>query len=123
MLCHGNILPDHMRVEGDHATGLIDFEHAVVGPPRYDFHRSRLPVLLDDPQLESAFRRGYEAERPLPDGNSSTAIAYEILNGISYLRALRVQKSWSATGREQRAERLRNRIRTRLDDLRGHCSG
>lgn len=116
--CHGNILPDHLRVEGEDATALIDFEHAIVGPPLYDYHRIRLPVFSEDPQLEAAFKRGYESERPLPGGDAKTTAAYEIFNGVSYLRALRIQESGSAAERGERAQELRDWIRTRLQDLR-----
>lgn len=118
VLCHGNILPDHVRVENETATALIDFEHALIGPPLYDYHRTRLPVFADDPALESAFKRGYESERSIPDGHAENAAAYEICISVSYLRALRIQRAGSAAEREERADRLRDWIRTRLTDLR-----
>lgn len=118
VICHGNILPDHLRVDSEAAAALIDFEHAIIGPGLYDYHRSRLPLFGKKPTLESAFKQGYEAVRPLPAGQGDTSSAYEILIGVSYLRALRVQETGSVAEREERAAELRDWVHTRLTDLR-----
>lgn len=118
VICHGNVLPDHLPIERGAATALIDFEHALIAPPLYDYHRTRLPIFSEDPTLESAFKRGYESERPLPQRDAENTAAYEICIGVSYLRALRIQRAGSAAERADRAERLRDWIETRFSDLR-----
>jgi fructosamine-3-kinase len=120
VLCHGNLLPDHAGVADDELTCVIDFEHALVGPGEYDYWRMALPVFegQERPDCHAAFREGYESVRPLPAGFDRRADLYRMLNAVSYLKSLYLQRQ--ITGREtaRRAEWFAERVRGTLADLR-----
>ena len=102
VLCHGNLLPDHVGfatdADGDPAepAAVVDFEHALVAPGEYDFWRTATPVFGppdDSPRpAVAAFRRGYKSVRPLPDGSERRRDGYLLVNLASYFLALAVQQ-------------------------------
>mgnify|MGYP000510100176 CR=1 FL=1 len=112
VLCHGNLLPDHVGFESDERgdpaepAAILDFEHALVAPGEYDYWRTAMPVFHrpgDSPwPTRSAFRAGYESVRPLPDGFERRADGYRLLNLATYLLALDVQQR--GIGPDERAQ-------------------
>jgi fructosamine-3-kinase len=131
VLCHGNWLPEHVGVDpggttpapaGDlsvpgAATCVIDFEHALVAPPEYDVWRSLLP-LSGAAGLGEAFREGYEAVRPLPEGSERRAPCYRLVNAVQYLESLYLQDQHGEVETERKAERFRAGIDDLLAELR-----
>ena len=94
-LLHGNYLPDHVATSDGSVDCVIDFEHALVGPPEYDYLRTTVPVFGDHDEgrsiPESAFRAAYESVRSLPRGFEARREAHLLVQTVSYLRALFVQ--------------------------------
>lgn len=100
-LLHGNVLPEHVAVDrtGDeaHASRLIDFEHAVVGPPAFDVLRTLGP-LFGPPSVESdseereAFLDGYRSVRSLPRDLDAQLRRHEVVNTVLYVRSLYLQR-------------------------------
>lgn len=101
-LLHGNVLPDHVSVDltadGPRARSLVDFEHALVGPPVWDLLRSLGP-LFGPPSTESeadgraAFLDGYRSVRPLPTDLDAGLRRHEVVNAVSYVRSLHLQRA------------------------------
>jgi aminoglycoside phosphotransferase (APT) family kinase protein len=120
VLCHGNLLPDHLGIEGGKVACVIDFEHALVGPGEYDYWRTALPAFeaREHPGLHRAFRAGYESVRPLPDEFDRRADCYRMVNTVSYLKALYLQQQITGDEAERRAEWMAGYVRDALDDLR-----
>lgn len=103
VLAHGNYLPDHVAVTEDGVTCVIDWEHALVAPAAYDYWRTAMP-LFGGPNgageaAREAFHEGYESVRPLPTGFDQRADCYQLVNMVSYLKALHLQRQ--QTGRQQ----------------------
>ncbi|MFC7166638.1 phosphotransferase family protein [Halospeciosus flavus] len=96
VLCHGNWLPAHVGVTDGTVTCVLDFEHALAGPPEYDYWRTVGPTFEgpDDGRdaAYSAFHAGYESVRSLPEGLDRRAAAFRVVNFVSYLRSLHVQR-------------------------------
>lgn len=100
-LLHGNVLPEHVAVDrtGDEvrASRLIDFEHALVGPPVFDVLRTLGP-LFDPPSVESdagdrdAFLDGYRSVRSLPRDLDAQLRRHEVVNTVLYVRSLYLQR-------------------------------
>jgi len=120
VLCHGNLLPDHVGFttdpDGDPAepVAIVDFEHALVAPGEYDVWRTATPVFgpPDDsprPAL-AAFRRGYESVRPLPDGFKRRRDGYLLVNLASYFLALDVQQDGIGPDERPKAEGMREAV-------------
>lgn len=120
VLCHGNLLPDHVGAKDGAVTCVIDFEHALVGPGEYDYWRTALPVFGDREfsDRQRAFRAGYESVRALPDGFDRRAALYRAVNGVSYFRSLFLQGQITGEDAERRAERMADSVRGVLADLR-----
>lgn len=120
VLCHGNLLPDHAGVADDELDCLIDFEHALVGPGEYDYWRTTLPVFEGGKRSNrySAFQEGYESVRPFPSGFDRRADCYRMVNGVSYLKALHLQRQMTGEEIERCAEWFAERVRETLADLR-----
>ena len=114
VLCHGNLLPDHVGFatdgDGDPAApaAIVDFEHALVAPGEYDFWRTATPVFgppNDSPSPGmAAFRRGYESVRPLPDDFERRRDGHLLLNLASYFLALAVQQNGIGPDERPKAE-------------------
>lgn len=127
VLCHGNYLSDHVTVVDGRVTCVIDFEHALVGPGEYDYWRTSGPC-FDGPFSPSreiqyspehkAFRKGYEAVRPLPEGFERQARVYWMVNAVAYLQALFLQRNVTGTAAARRAEQFREYAFELLDALR-----
>jgi Ser/Thr protein kinase RdoA (MazF antagonist) len=118
--CHGNWLPAHVGIEDEGITCVIDFEHALFGPAEYDYWRAVLPAFAvrERPDLERAFREGYESVRSLPEGFDRRAECYRALNTVSYLRSLFLQDRHDERETERRAASMRRYVGAALDELR-----
>lgn len=124
VLVHGNWLPEHVGVDGGEVVGVIDFEHALVGSPEWDYLRAVVPLFSGEPDHgvpESAFREAYEAVRPLPAGFDDRREAYLVVLYVSYMKALYLQRGPldPPDEIEERAERIAERTRELLHELRG----
>lgn len=117
VLCHGNLLPDHVGVEDGAATCVIDFEHALVAPPAYDCWRSLVPMGGDDDGVEAAFREGYAAVRPLPESLDERGPLYSCLLAVEYLKALYLQDQHDAEATAEKAAHFREHVFDALDRL------
>ncbi|PSP91004.1 aminoglycoside phosphotransferase family protein [Halobacteriales archaeon QH_8_68_33] len=127
VLCHGNLLPDHVGFERDAGdpvavAAVIDFEHAMVAPAEYDLWRTALPVFFrgsptPDPAYE-AFREGYGSVRPLPHGVERRRDAWVVVTLVSYLVALDVQNRGIGPDERPRAEGMAEKISETAADLR-----
>jgi len=120
-LVHGNYFGEHVGTDGDATTAVIDFEHALVGLAGWDYLRTAGPVFgpgADHDVAEAQFRDAYEAVRPLPPGFDERRPLYELVNGVSYLRSLHLQRGnlddRQAVARRARglAAYVRERLRT-----------
>jgi aminoglycoside phosphotransferase (APT) family kinase protein len=116
-LLHGNVHPAHVGESNEDLTCLIDFEHALVGLPEYDFMRTVVPVFLgalgDAAELDlGRFRARYESHRPLPPGFHAREPLYRQVLSVSYLVALYVQQGGRADPEaiEERAAWIRARV-------------
>lgn len=121
VLCHGNLLPAHLGVgPGAEPVALIDFEHALVGHPAYDYWRTALPAFhaSERPYCERAFREGYRAVRPLPAAVDRDADCFRLVNTVSYLRSLFLQDQYPPEEARRRADWLAAHGRETLADLR-----
>lgn len=123
-LLHGNFLPDHVGVDDGEVACAIDFEHALVGPAEFDYVRTALP-LFDGPDaadetVRRRFREGYESVRPLPSGFERRRRAHELVNFVSYLKALHLQRGDrdSTASVARRARGMSEHARATLDALR-----
>lgn len=118
VLCHGNYLPDHVSVDGEAVTCVIDFEHALCGPAEYDCWRTLLPLSRNESGGEAdAFREGYESVRALPDGFDRRRDLYSVLLTVSYLKSLYLQDRHDAGRTRRLAEQMREHVFDSLDAL------
>lgn len=118
-LLHGTYLPEHVATSGERVDCVIDFEHALVGPPEYDYLRTAVPVFAGEATHgvpESTFRAAYESVRPLPEGFETRREAHVLVQTVSYLRALFVQDRHEDP--TTRAEWYRERAESTLASLR-----
>jgi Ser/Thr protein kinase RdoA (MazF antagonist) len=131
VLAHGNYLPEHVGVAepgddhdaaaGDHVTCVIDWEHALVAPPEYDYWRAATPLIggADDPEaVEAAFREGYESVRPLPATADERSLATRMVISVSYLKALHLQRQQTGQAKARFAKRTRESVRDAIERLR-----
>lgn len=128
-LLHGNYLPEHVGVEEDTITCVIDFEHALVGPCEYDYLRSIMPIAGNSQNRTSdsareTFREAYESVRPLPPGFDRRWKAHKVVNMVSYLKALHLQRSDLDPRSDvaRRAYGMRKYIYELLDKLRAELN-
>jgi len=120
VLCHGTLLPDHVGLDGGDVTRVIDFEHAIVGPPAYDYWRTALP--LESNEGESAlpvFREGYESIRNLPETLERDRLLFTSLVTLSYLESLYVQDQHDERETERQAEWMCEYVDESLAELEG----
>jgi len=119
-LLHGTYLPDHVATSDGRVDRVIDFEHALVGPPEYDYLRTVIPVFAGRGEEhgvpEPVFREAYESVRPLPRGFEARREAHVLAQTVSYLRALFVQAQHDDPAGH--AEWLRERVESTLERLR-----
>ena len=122
VLCHGDVHPEHLAGADGGRASAIDFEHALVAPAEYDYWRTAMPYLeapddVGDDAIR-AFREGYEAVRPLPDGLERRRLAYRATNLVAFLESLFLQRTVSPAERERRGESMRTLVYETLADLR-----
>lgn len=133
-LLHGNVLPEHVGIDrtGDGAavSRLIDFEHALVGPPAFDLLRSLGPLFgppsSDDESPErAAFLDGYRSVRSLPPDLDARLRQHEVVNAVSYLRSLHLQRGDRDAPHAvaRRARGLARHTRGRMAELRSELVG
>jgi fructosamine-3-kinase len=121
-LLHGTYLPEHVATSDGRVDCVVDFEHALVGPPEYDYLRTAIPVFANRGEEhgvpEPVFREAYESVRSLPRGFEARREAHALVQTVSYLRALFVQDrhedptegaEWFRAHVESTLERLRER--------------
>jgi fructosamine-3-kinase len=120
VLVHGNYFGEHVATDADDTTAVIDFEHTLVGSPEWDYLRTVGPVFgpgADHDVPEKCFREAYEAVRPLPPGFDERRPLSELVNGVSYLRSLHLQRG-NLDDRQtvaRRARALANHVHGRLN--------
>lgn len=119
-LLHGTYLPGHVATSGDQVDCVIDFEHALIGPPEYDYLRTAIPVFAGRGEEhgvpESTFRAAYESVRPLPERFEARREAHVLVQTVSYLRALFVQEQYDDPAK--RAEWYRECVESTVASLR-----
>lgn len=122
VLVHGNYLPDHVGVADGGVTCVVDWEHALVAPAEYDYWRTAMPLFGGpngaDEAIHEAFREGYESVRPLPDGFDRRATAFQLVNMVSYLKALHLQRQRTRQGMARFAVGGQAFIYDRIEELR-----
>lgn len=123
VLTHGNYLRDHVAVADGEVTCVVDWEHALVAPAGYDYWRTAMPMFdrskSPDPK-QVAFREGYESVRPLPAGvgDGPLANAYRLVNVVSYLKAVHLQRQQSRQAKARFAVRARDSALETVEELR-----
>lgn len=113
---------DEFAVRDGETRCVIDFEHALVGSPAWDYWRTAVPLFLgdgwDQPEGAAAtFRSAYESVRPLPADLDGCREAYVGLVSVSYLDSLHTQEGIDEETRE-RAEWIASTATERLDAAR-----
>ena len=122
VLCHGNYLTDHVGVAGGEVTCVIDWEHALVAPAEYDYWRTAMP-LFDGrggagAEKRETFREGYESVRPLPRRLDDRVELYRLVNGVSYLKALHLQRQKTGQEKARLAVAFRRMVYDTIEKLR-----
>ena len=97
VLCHGNLHPEHAALADGDIISAVDFEHALAAPGEYDYWRLALtqfegPDEIDD-AIPRAFREAYASVHPFPSGFERRRKLYWLLNFVSYLESLYLQKN------------------------------
>ncbi len=100
----------------------IDFEHALVAPPEYDYWRTVMPYFeasdAVDETVMQAFQDGYESVRPLPGGFEERRQRYRLLNWVAFLESLYLQQNVDPDKREEMGDWMRTRVYERLSEVR-----
>ena len=121
VLCHGTLLPDHLAIDSNDretVTCVIDFEHAIVGPPAYDYWRTALPLEANEDEWAlPAFREGYATVRPLPENHDRHRLLYTSLVTLTYLESLYVQDQHDERETERQANWMCEYVEDSLGDL------
>jgi hypothetical protein len=107
-LLHGWFSPEHVSVRDGAVARVLDFEHALVGSPEWDYWRTVVPLLSGHGRSVPAggretFRESYESVRPLPPGTDDREPAYRALLAVSYLDSLHAQRGIDAATRDRAA--------------------
>ncbi|MFC4450727.1 phosphotransferase family protein [Halorussus aquaticus] len=123
VLAHGNYLPAHVAVADGEPTCVVDWEHALVAPAEYDFWRTAMPLLggSDGPETSdvfAAFREGYGSVRPLPTDSDRRTDCYKLVNAVSYLKALHLQRQRTGQAKARFAARASESVRDTVAALR-----
>lgn len=79
VLLHGDIEPDHLFVDGESISGIIDFGDAKIGDPLYDFVTIRQD-LATTPELRAAFLEGYGLDPNREDNLIKRLALYAMLH-------------------------------------------
>lgn len=121
-LLHGWFTPEHAAVRGGETRCVVDFEHALVGSPAWDYWRTAVPLFLGDGWEKSAgaegtFRAAYESVRPLPTDLDACEEAYIALVSVSYLDSLHTQTGIDDETREK-ADAMTEHVSEYLDAAR-----
>jgi fructosamine-3-kinase len=121
-LCHGWWTPAHVAVRDGRVVRVVDFEHALVGSPEWDYWRTAVPLFAAEDAVTpddaaARFRAGYESVRSLPEGFDERGAAYRAFVSVSYLDSLHAQRGIDAATRD-RAAFLRDHATTTFDRLR-----
>jgi Ser/Thr protein kinase RdoA (MazF antagonist) len=122
VLAHGNYLPDHVGVADGEVSCVIDWEHALVAPAEYDYWRTAMP-LFGGPsgageEKREAFREGYESVRPLSRRLDDRTDLYRLMNGVSYLVALHLQRQKTGQEKARHSVALRRAVFDAIEGLR-----
>lgn len=122
VLLHGWFIPDHVAVDGDEASCVIDFEHSLAGSGEWDYWRTAVPLFRGSgwerpDRAEELFRTGYESVRSFPSGFERRARAYRAFVAVSHLDSLYTQRGIDDETREM-ADFLRNFVAETLGELR-----
>ena len=121
-LLHGWFTPEHAEVRDGETRCVVDFEHALVGSPAWDYWRTAVPLFLGDgwekpDDAEAAFRSAYESVRPLPTDLDTCQEAYVGLVSVSYLDSLHTQTGIDEET-EERAEWIASTASEQFDAAR-----
>jgi len=127
VLLHGWFTPEHARVRDGETQCVIDFEHALVGSPAWDYWRTAVPLFLGENWEKPAdaaetFRDAYESVRPLPAALDDCREAYVTLVTASYLDSLHTQQGIDEETREK-ADAMAAHISERIEAARSSFSG
>jgi aminoglycoside phosphotransferase (APT) family kinase protein len=124
-LLHGWFTPEHASVRDGRTRCVLDFEHALVGSPAWDYWRTAVPLFLGDgwdhDDGAATFRTAYESVRSLPFDVAASRAAYVPFISVSYLDSLHTQRGIDEETRDQ-ADRFASRIRDSIDAARAALS-
>ncbi|ELZ01616.1 aminoglycoside phosphotransferase [Natrialba chahannaoensis JCM 10990] len=122
VLCHDDIHPEHLSRTSGGECIAIDFEHALVAPPEYDYWRTVMPYFeasdAVDETVMQAFQDGYESVRPLPGGFEERRQRYRLLNWVAFLESLYLQQNVDPDKREEMGDWMRTRVYETLSEVR-----
>ncbi len=123
VLAHGNYLPAHVAVADGDPACVVDWEHALVAPAEYDYWRTAMPLLgrsgvTRDGDEFASFRAGYESVRPLPTDSDRRSECFRLVNTVSYLKALHLQRQRTGQAKARFAARARESVRETVEELR-----
>jgi fructosamine-3-kinase len=124
VLAHGNYLPDHVGVTDGEVTCAIDWEHALVAPAEYDYWRTSMPLFGGpdgDGTQREAFRDGYESIRSLPPRLEERVDIYRLINAVSYLKSLHLQRQKRGQEKARLAVRFREAVSDAIGELRAEA--
>jgi len=115
VLCHGDLFPGNLLVEGDRIAALLDWGNAHVSTPGYALARAEMrfvdwfrPPAGERDRLRAALRAGYRAHRALPP-------AYETVAGL--WKAAWLAQSVGRLGRHTHTRRGRRQLRRHAESL------
>lgn len=112
--CHGWATPEHVAVDDEGVTCVVDFEHAIAAPSEFDYWRTVLPAFGGD-DARRAFRDGYESVRSFPGGFEERKPLYVLLNLVYFFQSLYVQNQHGPAETAERAEQLRKQVFEMMD--------
>lgn len=115
--CHGWFTPEHVAVEDDAVTCVVDFEHAMAAPAAYDIWRMAIPTFGPDRETLDTFLAAYREVRPLPSDIEARRPYFSVLILVYYFESLYVQEQFDQEETEAKASELRDALQTRLDEL------
>ncbi|WP_135853476.1 phosphotransferase family protein [Halorussus salinus] len=123
VLAHGNYLPAHVAVADSDPTCVVDWEHALVAPAEYDYWRTAMPLLgrsgvTREGDEFAAFNAGYESVRPLPTGSDRRSECFRLVNAVSYLKSLHLQRQRTGQAKARFAVRVCESVRETVEELR-----
>lgn len=108
VLCHGNLHPEHAALADGEIVSAVDFEHTLVAPREYDYWRLALTQFEGSDEINDAipraFREAYASVHSIPSGFERRCKLYWLLNFVSYLESLYLQKNIDSEERTERAE-------------------